>query len=159
MPVQILILLVSPCIWIHCWILGILTVVTIQSPTPWEILKPEVFPLLSHWMPHLHRVSKWNLVLISESELLDWFPQLLKCSVLFWKWIMLQNSNELGLWLLFWVSNACLMLLVMSHTLLSIQRSLIPSVVLRADVRWQQWTIVNGGIGLEILGQCFNIVN
>ena len=147
MSVQIVILLVRSRIWIHCWILGILTVVTIQSPTPWEILKPEVFPLLSHWMPHLHRVSKWNLVLISESELLDWFPQLLKCSVLFWKWIILQNSNELGHWLLFWANTVCLILLVMSHILLSIQRNLTQSIVFRADIWWQQWWYRLGNTG------------
>jgi len=145
--VQIVILLVRPSIWIHCWILGILTVVTIQSPAPWEILKPEVFPLLSHWMPHLHRVFKWNLVRISESELLDWFPQLLKCSVLFWKWIVLQNSNELGHWLLFWANTACLMLLLLSHIWLSVQRNLKQSIVFRADIWWQQWWYRLGNTG------------
>ena len=114
---------------------------------PMGILKPEVFPLLSHWMPHLHRVSKWNLVLISESELLDWFPQLLKCSVLFWKWIILQNSNELGHWLLFWANTVCLILLVMSHILLSIQRNLTQSIVFRADIWWQQWWYRLGNTG------------
>lgn len=147
LSVQIVILPVRPCIWIQCWMLGILMVVTIRSPTPWEILKLEIFLLLGHWMPCLHRVSKWNLVRMSEFELLDSFPQLLKCSVLFWKWIMLQNSNELGLWLLFWASNACLMLLVMSRTLLSVQRSQMPSIVFRADVRWQPWWYRLGNTG------------